>query len=75
MASELAQAEEQLRIEQSLYEQQQSTSTDVLDAQTRVTAALVKRDNARYEYLLAQAAMRKALGGLTPGDGQKEVPK
>jgi outer membrane protein len=60
--SELTQAEEQLRIEQELYEQQQNTSTDVLDAQSRLTGALVKRDSAQYDYMIALAAMHKALG-------------
>jgi outer membrane protein len=60
--SELEQAEEQLRIEQALYEQHQNTSTDVLDAQSRLTGALVKRDSARYEYMIAMAALHKALG-------------
>ncbi len=60
--SELEQVEEQLRIEQALYEQHQNTSTDVLDAQSRLTGALVKRDSARYEYMIAMAALHKALG-------------
>ena len=60
--SALTQAEEQLRIEQDRYEQHVNTSTDVLDAQTRLTRAKVESENAQYDYLVAVAALKKAIG-------------
>mgnify|MGYP001430220971 CR=1 FL=1 len=58
----LSHAEEQLRMEQERFAAQQSTSTEVLDAQMRLTQAQVEQENANYEYLIAEAALRKATG-------------
>ena len=55
-------AEEHLRMEQERFAAQQSTSTEVLDAQMRLTQAQVEQENANYEYLMAEAALRKATG-------------
>ncbi|HOX42973.1 MAG TPA: TolC family protein [Myxococcota bacterium] len=66
--SALAHAEEQLRIEQDRYAQHVNTSTDVLDAQTRLTRARVESESARYDYLIAVAALEKAIGSLGTED-------
>ncbi len=58
----LSQAEEQLRLEKERYEVQQNTSTDVLDAQTRLTQAKVTEEAARIELLEALAALDNAMG-------------
>ena len=55
-------AAEQLRLERQRYEVQQSTSTDVLDAQSRLTQAKMRLESARYQHLLARAALRHASG-------------
>ena len=60
--SGLIHAEEQVRIEQERYEQHVNTSTEVLDAQTRFTRAKVESENAHYDYLVALAALKKAMG-------------
>jgi len=60
--SAVAQAEEQLRLEQQRYEVQQAASTDVLDAQTRLTQARVTADSAAIERRIAFAALDKAIG-------------
>lgn len=60
--SAVVQAEEQLRLERERYEAQQATSTDVLDAQTRLTQAKVTADTAVIERRIAMAALDKAIG-------------
>jgi len=56
------QAEEQLRLERQRYQAQQSTSTDVLDAQSRMTQTKVELQTAGFEHLIALADLRRALG-------------
>lgn len=58
----LAAADEQLRIERERYEAQQNTSTDVLDAQSRLTQAEIQLKTAGFEQLAACAALTKASG-------------
>lgn len=60
--SALTHAKEQLRIEQDRYQQHVNTSTDVLDAQSRLTRTKVESESARYDYLIAVAALEKAIG-------------
>ena len=60
--SGLTHAEEQLRLEQERYDQHVNTSTEVLDAQTRLTRAKVESENAHYDYLVALAALKMAMG-------------
>jgi len=55
-------SEEQLRIEKERYAQNVNTSTEVLDAQTRLTQALLERENARYDIFIALAKLEKATG-------------
>lgn len=59
------QADENLRIEQRRFEASSATSTDVLDAQALAARTRVTHVTARYDYLRAVAAYRKALG-VTP---------
>jgi outer membrane protein TolC len=57
-------AEEQLRIENERYDKQVSTTTDVLDATTRLVGMQVSLATSRYDHLLAVARLRKACGTL-----------
>ncbi len=66
--SAVVQATEQVRLERERYEAQQNTSTDVLDAQTRLTQARVTTDSAEIEHRISLAALDKAIGRL-PGTG------
>lgn len=61
-------AEEQLRLERIRFDGHIATSTDVLDAQIRLTRAQVEHDIARYNVLIAIAALRHATG--QPEGGQ-----
>ncbi len=63
----LEQAREQVRLEQERYAAQQATSTDVLDAQSRLTRALVTADNAAFRHRMALAALDLAVG-RTPAE-------
>jgi outer membrane protein TolC len=51
----IEQAEEDFRINQSRYKAQLSTTTNVLDAQTRLTRARINYFNALYNYRISQA--------------------
>ncbi|HUU02277.1 MAG TPA: TolC family protein [Myxococcota bacterium] len=62
--SAVRQAEEQLRLERQRYEAQQNTSTDVLDAQSRLTQTKVKVQTTSFEQLIARADLQRALGRL-----------
>lgn len=57
-------AEEQLRIEQQRYDKQVSTSTEVLDASTRLVEAQVTLSTYQYEYRVSMARLWKACGTL-----------
>ncbi len=61
--SGLTHAAEQLRLERARFTAQKSTSTEVLDAQMRLTQAQVEQESAHYDYLIARAALRRATGG------------
>jgi len=62
--SALESAREQLRLERERYEVQQSTTTEVLDAQSRLTQATLQLKNAGYEELIARAALKRAAGEI-----------
>jgi outer membrane protein TolC len=66
-AASLEQAREQVRLEQERYAAQQATSTDVLDAQSRLTRARVTADNAAFSHRIALAALELAVG-RTPAE-------
>jgi len=57
-------AEEQLRIEKQRYDKQVSTTTEVLDATTRLVEAQVTLSTNQYEYRVAIAKLWKACGTL-----------
>ncbi|MBE9521385.1 MAG: TolC family protein [Proteobacteria bacterium] len=57
-------AEEDFRINESRYKAQLSTSTDVLDAQTRLTTAKINYYNALYNYQIAIMRLAWATGTL-----------
>jgi len=61
LASVLA-SEEQLRIEKERYAQNITTSTEVLDAQTRLTQAQVQKASALYDIFIGLAKLEKATG-------------
>lgn len=54
----------QLELEKKRYDQQMTTSTEVLDANSRLVQAQVDLSTTRYEHLLALASLRKAVGAL-----------
>ncbi len=58
------QAEESLRMSQERYKEQVTTSTEVLDAQTRLSQAQVNYYAALYGYHLAQAELIRAMGRM-----------
>ena len=60
----IEQAEESLRMSQERYQEQVTTSTEVLDAQTRLSQAQVSYYAALYGYYLAQAELRRAMGRM-----------
>lgn len=57
-------AEESLRLMSSRYKVGAVTVTDLLDAQTASTAAAARHVQARWNYQLAQSALRRATGTL-----------
>ena len=61
----IEQAEEDFRINQSRYQAQLSTTTDVLDAQTRLTRARINYFNALYNYRISLKRFAWATGTLT----------
>jgi outer membrane protein TolC len=64
----VVQSVEQLRLERQRYEAQQSTSTEVLDAQNRLTQAKVTVASAGIELRIARAALDKAVGRPVESD-------
>jgi outer membrane protein TolC len=61
----IEQAEEDFRINQSRYQAQLSTTTDVLDAQTRLSRARINYFNALYNYRISLMRLAWATGTLT----------
>lgn len=60
----IKQGEENLRINQDRYQERVGTATEVLDAQTLLTQAKTEHYRAYYDYQIAAARLRKALGQL-----------
>lgn len=60
----IAQAEENLRINQDRYQEQVGTATEVLDAQTLLTQARTDLYRAQFDYQVAVARVRRATGSL-----------
>ncbi len=60
----IAQAKENLRINQNRYQEMAGTATEVLDAQTLITQVRTEYYKAVYDYQIASARLRKALGRL-----------
>ncbi len=58
----LEQAKENYRITNLQYQQQMTTSTEVLDARTYLTQAQVNYYNALYGYYIAKAELERAIG-------------
>jgi outer membrane protein len=58
-------AEEDLRLNHLLYEEQMATTTDVLDAQTRLTSAYRNYYNALSDCHLARSRLERAMGRRT----------
>ena len=61
----IEQAEEDFRINKSRYQAQLSTTTDVLDAQTRLSRARIQYFNALYNYRISLMKLAWATGTLT----------
>ena len=61
----IEQAEEDYRINQSRYQAQLSTTTDVIDAQTRLSIARINYFNALYSYRIALMQFAWATGTLS----------
>jgi outer membrane protein len=59
----IARAEENFRIYQNRFNEQMSTTTDVLDAQTLLTQARSNYNNSLYDYLIARAMLENAVAG------------
>lgn len=55
-------AEENLRITSTRFEAKAATTTDLLDAQVLLTRAVVQEISARYDYYIALAGLKKAMG-------------
>jgi len=60
----VAQAEENLRLNEERYREQVGTATDVIDAQTLLTRTRVNYFNARYDHQMAKAQMLWAIGQI-----------
>ncbi|HEY3353056.1 MAG TPA: TolC family protein [Polyangia bacterium] len=56
------QAEENYRLETKRYEARANTSFDVIDAETQLTSARAQLQTALYDYLIARAALVRAMG-------------
>jgi len=65
----VAAAAESFRIETTRFAANANTSTDVLDAEARVTKATSDATMARFDYLVALAVLRVAMGDV-PGGGK-----
>ncbi|MDD2502012.1 MAG: TolC family protein, partial [Geobacter sp.] len=60
----IKQGEENLRINQSRYQERVGTATEVLDAQTLLSQARSEHYRAYYDYQISSARLRKAVGDL-----------
>jgi outer membrane protein TolC len=60
--SAVVQAEENFRLETKRYEARANTSFDVVDAEAQLTSARAQLQTALYDYLIARAALVRAMG-------------
>jgi len=58
----IAVAEENFKLQQTRYEQKAATTFDVIEAETQLTKARIDVEMASFEYLVAWAALRRAMG-------------
>ena len=58
----VVQAEENYRIEKARFEADAKTATELVDAQSQLTRTRLQRETAFYDYLIALAALRRAVG-------------
>jgi outer membrane protein len=58
----VVQAQENFRIEGLRFEAQDNTTFDVIDAEALLTQARAQRETALFDYLIADAALRRAMG-------------
>jgi outer membrane protein TolC len=60
----VAQAEENVRIARELYSSGLGTNNQVLDAETLRVVAITNRDDARFDVLIAEYRLQRAIGAL-----------
>ena len=60
----VAQAEENVRVADELYRSGLGTNTQVLEADALRTTALTNRDAAKYDLVIADFRLERAVGGL-----------
>lgn len=61
-AKSIESAQENLRITTTRFDAKAATTTDLLDAQVQLTRAQVQEISSRYDYYIALAALKKAMG-------------
>ena len=66
----VSQAEENYRIVTKEFENNAATSFNVVDAEALLTQARGQVETARYDYLIARAALDRATGKLVDGDAE-----
>jgi outer membrane protein TolC len=64
----VSQAEENYRIVTKEFENNAATSFNVVDAESLLTQARGQVETSRYDYLIARAALQRAIGKLVDGD-------
>jgi outer membrane protein TolC len=72
-AANVVQAREALRIAQVRFQAGVSTTVEVTDAQSALTQAQNNQVNADYDYLGAEAQLRRALGRMVPSETRTAV--
>jgi outer membrane protein len=65
----VAQAEENYRIVTKKFDNSAATSFDIVDAEALLTQSRGQVEQALYDYLIASAALQKAIGAALPGEG------
>jgi outer membrane protein len=64
IAAAVAQAEGNVRIAKELYDSGLGTNNQVLDAETLRVTAITNRDDARFDVLIAEYRLQRAIGAL-----------
>jgi outer membrane protein TolC len=72
-AANVVQAREALRIAQVRFQAGVSTTVEVTDAQSALTQSQNNQVNADFDYLKAEAQLRKALGRMVPAETRTAV--